>query len=212
MITCPELSREHEILLRATLGEGKVVIDARNEWQRGCALDAVDAKGYALLPQLYPRLRRLDVPEAALAKLRGIYRHTWCKNQVVMNQMASALASLRERGIACLLLGGAAVMATSRFGLLSLESCELPVPGRRFAEATAFFRQEGWAQHANWEEQDAGLAHSINFTHPDGTTSVVYRSVFSESTPSWADEDCWRHAVVSTVHDVPVSVLSPTDQ
>jgi len=211
MITCPELSHEHEVLLRATLGQGQVVIDAWNEWQRRFDLATIDSKGYVLLPQLYLRLRQLDVPEATLAKLRGIYRHTWCKNQVFMTRLASALSLLQERGIGCLLLGGAAVMATSRFGFLPLEKGELLVPGARFADATAVFRQEGWSQRSDWEEEGARLAHSINFTHSDGTTCTIYRSVFAESTPSWADEDCWRHASACTVQDVPVRVLSATD-
>lgn len=212
MITCPELSREHRVLLRATLGQGQVVIDAWNEWQQGFDLSAIDAKGYALLPQLYLRLRHLGVQDTSLSKLKGIYRHTWCKNQVMMTRMAGALSLLQERGIGCLLLNGAARIVTSQFGLLPLEKCEFLVPGTRFADATALFRQQGWSQGSDYEEEGARLAHSINVTHADGTTGAVYRSVFAESTPSWADEDCWRHAIPATVQDVSVSVLSSTDQ
>ena len=212
MMTDPALSREHELLLRATLGHGQVVIDAWNEWQQRFDLVTVDADGYVLLPQLYLRLRQLDVAQASPAKLRGIYRHTWCRNQVIMTRMAGALSLLRERGIGCLLLDGAAVMATSPFGLRPLEQFGFLVPGTRFADATAIFRREGWAQRSDWEEGGQRLAHSLGFRHSDGTPCAIYRSVLSESTPSWADEDCWQHAIASTVQDVPVSVLSPTDQ
>ena len=143
MITDPALSHEHEVLLRATLGHGRVVIDAWNEWQQRFDLVTVDADGYVLLPQLYLRLRQLDVAQASPAKLRGIYRHTWCRNQVIMTRMAGALSLLRERGIGCLLLDGAAVMATSPFGLRPLEQFGFLVPGTRFADATAIFRREG---------------------------------------------------------------------
>jgi len=210
MITCPELSHEQEVLLRATLGHGHVAIDAWREWQQRFDLATLDANGYALLPQLYLRLRQLDVPQASLAKLRGIYRHTWCQNQVVMTRMVGALSLLEERGIRSLLLDGAAIMATRPSGLLPLEKFEFLVPGIRFADATAVFRREGWAQHADSEGQR--LAHAISFSHSDGTMCAIYRSVLSESTPSWADDDCWRHAVASAIQDLPVSVLSPTDQ
>ena len=137
--------------------------------------------------------------EGSLGKLKGIYHHTWCKNQVIMTRMAGALSRLQERGIGCLLLDGAAVTATSQFGLRPLERCEFLVPGTRFVDATAVFSQEGWSRRADLDEEGTRLGHRVNFTHSDGTTCVVYRSVFAETTPSWADEDCWRHAVASTV-------------
>jgi hypothetical protein len=205
-----ELTREHHILLRAMLGEGQAAIDAWKEWQQQYDLSAIDSEGYALLPQIYLRLRDLDARDAALAKLQGIYRHTWCKNQVVMTRAAGALSMLAQRGIECLLLDGTRLIGNLQTGLFPLERCDFLVPGRRFADATAAFRQAGWSQ---WSDSDHGtrLARSINFTQVDGTTCAIHRSVFAESTASWADEDSWRHAIPATVHNVSVSTLSPTD-
>jgi hypothetical protein len=210
MIRGVELSREHEVLLRATLGQEQIAIDAWREWQRDYDLAVTDAKGYALLPQMYLRLRDLGVQDAALAKLRGIYRHTWCRNQVIITRMAGVLSLLRDRGIGCLLLDGSAFIARSQVGLFPLEKWDCLVPGTQFAEAVAALRQVGWPQ---WSDAEEGvtLAHSINFTQADGMTCTIYRSVFAESAPSWADEDCWRHGIPSMIQNVPVRALSPTD-
>ena len=206
-----ELPREHEILLRALLGQGQEVIDAWNEWQDGFDLSAIDPNGYALLPQLYRQLRQRHVPEISLSKLKGIYRHTWCKNQVIRTRMARACSLLYERGIDCLLLNGAALTTTLGLGLVPLHKFEFLVPANQFANATSLFRQEGWSQWSDDEEEGERLTQCLNFTHKDGTTCAIYRSLFAGWMPSWGDQDCWRHAVPAALHNISVRVISPTD-
>jgi hypothetical protein len=184
---------------------------AWEEWNRRCQLSTIDEGGYALLPQLYQRLRRLDIPESSLLKLKGIYRHTWCHNHAMMARVTDVISRLRRCGIDCLLLSEAALMMTRDFGTLPLRKSDFLVPANQFSRATAFFRSEGWAQWSDYEETKPRLTQYINFTH-DGTTCSIYPSLFSGWDASWGDEDCWLHADTYAFQNTTVRTLCPADQ
>jgi hypothetical protein len=207
-----KLTTAHRLLLRALLADADEAIRAWKEWQETCQLSTIDETGYALLPQLYRRLSRLQVPESSLVKLKGIYRHTWCQNHLMMVRMADAFARLKQRGIECLLLNEAALLTTDEFGTLPVRKCAFLIPPDRFSRATAFFRSEGWSQWSDYETRESRLTHYINFTHHDGTTCSIYRSLFAGWETSWGDEDCWRKANTYRFQNIAVRTLCPADQ
>src|SRR5919112_3519361 len=83
-----EPTQEQELLLRAALREGKEALDAWRQWLKTVGIDRLDFNSQRVLPLIYhnlrTHLRTQDAKVPSLGRLKGTYRHTWCKNQIVL--------------------------------------------------------------------------------------------------------------------------------
>ena len=99
-----------EVLLRAALRPGVEAVDAWWQWCATSDLDRLDHFSTQLLPQVYRNLQDAQahaVPE--IGRLRGIYRRSWYRNQLVLHAAAGVREQLAAAGIPTMLVAGAAV-------------------------------------------------------------------------------------------------------
>ena len=76
-------TREQELLLQAALMQGKETIDAWEAWKSTVEIAQIDQGSYRLLPLLYKNLRDHGVEDPWADTLKGVYRSTWYKNQLL---------------------------------------------------------------------------------------------------------------------------------
>ncbi|MEJ0001893.1 MAG: nucleotidyltransferase family protein [bacterium] len=75
-------------------------------WKNAVAFDAVDHGTLRLLPLLAIRLKKLNMQDPLLGRIRGVYKLAWVKNQGLLDAMAKTVALLEENRIPVLLLKG----------------------------------------------------------------------------------------------------------
>ena len=92
------------LLLRAALLQGEPALDAWREWNRREVIEELDSASDELLGLLWRNLDAHGVKHDTMRKLKGVYRHTWFKNQSVLRQAGVPIRGLREAGIPTLAL------------------------------------------------------------------------------------------------------------
>lgn len=92
------------LLLRAALLDGEAALEAWRRWREGADLDGVDPGSFRLLPVLWHDLSRLGVDDPILERCRGIFRHAWSKNHLLLHRVRPVLAALEDSGIRALVL------------------------------------------------------------------------------------------------------------
>lgn len=101
---------QQELLLRASLFEEQEALQAWEAWKAQINWnDYLDAGSFRLLPLLFHNLQQHGVQDPLMHKLKGIYRKTWCENQIAFQKLAVLLQSFQKAGIKTLVLKGAAL-------------------------------------------------------------------------------------------------------
>jgi hypothetical protein len=134
---------QQELLLRAALLPAEEAVPAWQEAREGLDLDVLERGSYSLMPLVYRRLSESLPDEPLLPRVKGIYRHTWSKNQVLLDDLRGTAAAFERAGVEPLVVGGAARLAYyPELGLRTLTEFELLV---RDDEVERALRAVGWS-------------------------------------------------------------------
>jgi hypothetical protein len=211
---CPTAQQEQ--LLRATLKQGKVAIEAWNQWQSHVDMDKLDWGSYRLLPLLYYNLRALGIKHPLMDKFKKIYRQTWGQNQILFHQMKGLLRAFHKAGIQkTLLLKGPALILFhyKDYALRPMTDFDVLIPTEQAFNAIRLLEQWHWLPKPSLEKEVAdilGRHQAWTFQNDSGRQFNLHWHLFREDMT--ADNDFWVNAVPDTVDDVPVYALNPTDQ
>jgi Uncharacterised nucleotidyltransferase len=207
----------HELLLKAALLPRDEAIRAWEDWRLSADIDRLDAGSYRLLPLLYRNLRAHAIDDPAIKKLKGIYRHTWSKNQLRMRHMADTLRFFDEAGIETLILKGAPLILLyyRDHGLRPMNDVDVLIrPGCALA-AVNLLRNLGWRHCDRWprifHESYISVGHASAFEDPDGRQFDLHWHVLPECCRTDADDDFWSAAIPTTIHGVKTSTLNSAD-
>ncbi|HSR18731.1 MAG TPA: hypothetical protein VLM39_11630, partial [Ignavibacteriaceae bacterium] len=77
------ITKEQELLLKASLFEGDKFIYAWEKWKSCVNFEQIDPGSYRLLPLLYQNLVKHEIKDPLTERLKGIYRRTWFENQIL---------------------------------------------------------------------------------------------------------------------------------
>jgi len=147
-------NREQTWLLHAAVSEGEQAINAWKLWRDNTDLDTVDPASFRLLPVAYRNLVSLGQDDPQIKRLKGVYRHTWYKNQMIYRQTEDILAGFADAGLSPMVLKGAAL--TERFyhddGIRFMNDVDLMVPELEFERAAALMKKLDWQPHLYSQE------------------------------------------------------------
>ena len=133
---------EQELLLRVALGREAEVEPAWLAARQTLDLDRLEEGSYSLLPLVCRRLVEALPDEPLLPRLKGIYRHTWSKNQILLDDLRRTLELLSGAGAEPVVVGGAARLGYyPELGLRTLSELELLV---REHDVEPALRAVGW--------------------------------------------------------------------
>jgi Uncharacterised nucleotidyltransferase len=207
------LTKPQELLLQASLLSGEIGVQAWNNWSQSVDVNNLDKGSDRLLGLLYRNLENYNITDSLMLRLKGIYRHTWSKNQVRLHSLASILRTLQTAGIKTLILRGAAlVLQTYKdFGVRPADDLGVLVHPQDVRMAITLLSELGWTTNQNIEAH-IPYRHFIQLKHVDGQCCDIYWHIFPEFCQSQADEEFWCDALSLQIEDVLTHTLNPTDQ
>jgi hypothetical protein len=207
------LSQEKRWLLQAALAKGSESLSAWEKWKSKIDIADIDTDSYRILPQLYRNLSNLGVEESQLARLKGIYRYTWCKNRITFQKLETIARTLIAKGIRCLLLGDTAMIPFyyKNYGVQPLERLELLVPFSQATTAMDYLHELRWTSWVDDPKITIASQDATVFVDSDGELCELRWHVLSECCQAEANDDFWNQAVATRFNELTVYVLAPTD-
>ncbi|MBW4497063.1 MAG: nucleotidyltransferase family protein [Oscillatoria princeps RMCB-10] len=208
-------THQQGLLLRAALLQGENALAAWEEWRAAVDIQRLDAGSYRLLPLLYRNLSLHGVNDPLMAKFKGVYRNTWCKNQLSFKKVSAVMRAFHEAGIQTMLLKGAALSLNyyRDYGLRPMSDFDLIVPTADALPAMKLLRELGWETSVERPERYIDLTHAAGgFSDEYGTKMDLHWHVLHQCLQENADEDFWKGAISVKIDDLSTHVLNPTDQ
>lgn len=202
-----------ELLLGAALAESPAEASAAwSDWRRRCTLEGATRAEAQTFPLLYRNLRRLEVDDPELDRLKGAYRYCWSRNQMLLKLGRHALETLREAGIATIVLKGAALSTVQYrdLGVRPMTDFDVLVP-RASAGAAIEALARALRPHEAFPHPDRRLPvhHSTSLVDSDDNELDLHWYSLFASAP---DHELWSAAVPAQVAGAETRVLCPPDQ
>ena len=197
-----------EDLLRAALLPEKQAVAAWGRARVGIDIDRLERGSYSLMPLVYRRLSEAGVDEPLLPRLKGIYRHTWSKNQVLLENLRVVTEKLREEGVEVLIVGGAARLPYyDEVGVRTISEFELLV---REVDLERALRAAGW-KGAPVPERVARGRSTVRVEGQEHTAFGLHWRFLPEF-PSADDDLVWQAAAQTALEGIEGLVLDPADE
>ncbi|HEY9693251.1 MAG TPA: nucleotidyltransferase family protein [Oculatellaceae cyanobacterium] len=211
---------EQELLLQAALLTDEKAVKAWEKWKSVVDIDQLDVGSLRLLPLLYTNLRRWGVSDPMMEKFKGLYRQTWCENQLLFYQIADVLKMFQNAGIQTLILKGAALslLYYKDYGLRPMADFDILIPLDKRQQAIALLQESSWIAHqvpgAEIELDEAFLngRHSYTFISPNNQELDLHWHLLSNCLNTDVDEVFWQEAVLTQLHSISTYALNSTDQ
>jgi hypothetical protein len=201
-------SPDQLLVLHAALDDAGAGREAWKRWRRSVAFDAVDGGSQRLLPLVYRNLGPEAFDEEVAGRLKGLYRRSWTRNQILFEAAGGAIELLRERGIETVVLKGAslAVRTYRDAGVRPMEDVDLLVPFDRAEDALRAFLGAGWRTSREDPFGWVRIHHSLNLLGPrGGSVDLHWYTLWQPA----ADSAVWEAAVPIELGGV--ATLAPCD-
>jgi len=202
-----------ERLLDVLVGPEDRVASAFARWRAEADLDALDTSSFKLLPLLYRRLTAADIYDPALPRLKGVYRHAWARNQLLLRAAAGVILALEADGIPTLTLKGAS-LATLWYGDLGarpMADVDVLVRPADAPRATARLAALGWTPRFPPESVLNDAYHGLDHRDPRANAIDLHWYVGPDAAGPGADDEEWTAATPFTLMGAPTRALAPTD-
>lgn len=211
----PFATRDQELLLRAALFKGADAVEAWKEWERGTDWEGhLDNGSFRLLPLLYMNLKRLEVKDPLMAKLKGIYLKAWYENQRLFFKASKIIDYLTSEGIPTIVLKGLplAILHYKNHGVRPMSDVDILVPASQALVTADALKRAGWTP-TDCESLEVPMRyrHSQQFVGESGTEVDLHWNLIIESTRVDSASDFWKKAVPIRIQNVSSHTLDPTD-
>lgn len=204
---------QQKLLLKAALLKGKIAIDSWQQWKASVDIENLDQESYQLLPLLYSNLSAHNVTDEHFGRLKGVYRRSWCENQVMLQNLTTILSYFQQAGIDTLLLKAAALNLSSPGdnGLRMINFLDLLVHPEDALKAMNLLQKIGWQPQGKIPERLVPFAHVLGFKNSSNQYLNLRWHLFGEGFNETAEKDFWNSAKLTQLGDASAYILSPTD-
>jgi Uncharacterised nucleotidyltransferase len=191
--------------------------EARQAWERWRPRyhQPIERDTGRLLPLLYRNLAAAGVDSEEMVSLRDAYRRTIARNRLHLRPALEAMALLDNRHIPSIVLKGAAMTTPLYYndiGARSITDVDLLIPHSQARAATELLLSSGWiAAPTHTVDQTLRDYHAINLGRGQFGNVDVHWDLLVTGRNLEADQALWSRAVATTIDDVAVRVLDPTD-
>lgn len=207
-------------LLKACLAPADEIERHWRAWREQADFDSLDDASNRLLPLLYRRLEAAGIADPDMARLRGVYRYHWCRNQLLLAELRRLLPALRELGVEVLLLKGAALIHRYYHdpGIRPMSDLDIMIRPEDMEAVFALLRERGWQPKVQADldrMRTRRLIHAVDFRR-DWNGRVleidVHWTPLHRSTWPGAEKAFWERSLATSVDGQACRVLDPTDQ
>lgn len=180
-------------------------------WRNALDLQApFDSEVFRLLPMLYLRLCDLEIEDALMPRLRGVYRHALMRNLWLLHETEPAVAALERAGVPTLLLKGAPLALTTYRtpAARPMDDLDVAVPKDRAAEAVRVLKAAGWSSRGI----DLGamsVSHAVAFRNARGGEFDLHWHFLIETSRSPIEARFWQTARPFDLDGIATRMLEP---
>src|SRR3954447_2727542 len=142
---------------------------AWQRWRRGVDFDDVDHGSTRLLPLVYRRLGPDAFDADVVGRLKGLYRRSWSRNQLLFKRAAEAIELLGAAGIETLVTKGAslALLFYGDVGVRPMDDVDVLVALDRATHAIKALSAAGWTPDHEDPPAWTRVHHSLGFAGSD---------------------------------------------
>ncbi len=207
------------LLLTAALRSDAAGLQAWETWTHRQALDEVDSGQHGLVPLLHRNLSRAGVEHPDLARMRGIHRYWWSRNQLQLRRLTEVVQALGRDGIETLLLGDVAIMLQyyEDVGLRPLARLDILVHPEEAARAVRQLRERGWGLgEGGWHcrpdgSVDTDAGNGVILVADGEPSCGLFWHLLPECCWDDADQPVWRRSTERSYNGTWFRVPSATD-
>ena len=204
--------REHLVLLTA-LAEPPRALASWQELRLELDIQTLEDAAFAALPLVYRRLETMGVDDPDLSRLKGIYRHTWVKNSLLLERVRATAEVFRAAEVPMLLVGtiGAAVRYYETLGLRPTGYLEVLVKEEDWLQAVRALGGAGWSTRGGSRPPGTGPLPLFD----DAGTVCLLRTRLAPEFVVQAEEPAeapfWNAAMDVDLDGLQIRALSPGD-
>ena len=207
-------SAQQELLLTAALAGSDAATAAWEAWKERTdfVADPVDPGSLRLLPLVYRNLAGHGYDGPLMARLEGVYRYWWLRNQRTFNTAADILRTLASRGIDTMVLKGIALshLYYRDRGVRPMLDVDVMVPSTAASDAVATLTAAGWIETGPRHPSRFRFLHGVKLLGDNGAECDLHWHLRGESTRVDADAVWWRRSVPLDIGSVATRALDPT--
>lgn len=176
-----------QLLLTAALGPDEEARSAWGEARDGLDIDELEPGTFALTPFLYRRLESWGLEDPALAKLKGLYRHSWTRNHILLGELRNLAEAFARDGVELMAAGGSLFVAAvyPETALRPLDRLDLVVHEADAERAAALLQSLEWNAAAG-DSGRLGRRSAMWFTN-NGRIAVLRSRVLPRAIDVWED-------------------------
>jgi len=208
-------TRRQELLLKASLLNGKEALSAWEEWRSDVDIEQLDVASHRLLPLLYRNLSTHGIEDPVMGKLKGIYLQTWYNNHLMIHRASALLTDFSDAGIKTIVLKGVVLnlLYYKNFGLRPMGDIDVLVPTKEAHRAIDLLRESGWTSSYRFPERIVPVIHGADFVDATGKHHLdLHWHLLIECCQPDADDDFWDGAIPISIEKVKTYALNPADQ
>jgi hypothetical protein len=187
---------------------------AWRKWRQGIDLDDLDNSCFRIMSLVYRRMVDLGIDDPDLARIKGLHRYHWTRNQLAWRGKDEVVRALQEKGIPTLLLKGAALSRTvyPEPTTRGMHDLDILVPVASAATAMGLLTARGWvAQHVD-AVRTIDYLHACSFLHPEFGELDLHWHVLRSCCQEARDNEMWQAARDFSFAGVATKILCPADQ
>ncbi len=211
------LPAQRELLRAVLLDREDDASAALHRWRQLVDLDDIDVGSFGLLPLLARRLKDLEAhtleshtlesdtresDTSDSARIAGVYRQVWARNQLHLKAAEQAVAALAERGVPAMLLKGVplALSVYSDVGARVMADVDVLIPPDHRLDAIEALLSLGWT-HTN-PLPVSPMFRAAVFDVPGGSSVDLQWRLLQQPDLAWYDVECRDRAEPLTVRGV----------
>ena len=116
------------------------------QWKKEFGFEDINYALLKLMPLLYLRFKKLNIVDEMTAKMKGMYRMTWYKNQLILNSVKNIVFMFNKENIPVILLKGVPLLDNvyKDRGARSLGDADILIDQQYIEKAQKIMVSNGW--------------------------------------------------------------------
>jgi hypothetical protein len=201
-------------------GTAEAAIAAWQTWVAQSDIEQLDEGSYWLLPRVYQRCQDLELPcasaheTATWQRLKGVYRHVWSRNQMILRYLGAAAQGLQAAGIPAVVVGGAALVAApgTDVGCRRADDSGIWVPADSLSTALTILKSLGWTPTLSKSPEQLRAQQTAVGLRRQRDTLTLYWRVLPECPVLGVAGEETAIGTTLTLGNATAIALNPTDQ
>jgi hypothetical protein len=203
------------LLLKMLFSSNDEVLAHYQKWSEAVPFDSLDGGSFRLMPMLYKKLAPYGLRDERYEKIKGIYRYTLYKNNIILSGFHKIVQALHGAGIRMILLKGGALIIKyySDLAVRPMNDIDILIEKHNVKKAMDILCELGWQYSLRIDiDQALRIYPSVTFLSRHGFELDLHWNIMNEYSEKHFVAELWRDASQAEYKDVPIYLLAAEDQ